>query len=390
MWTFVPSAGAILAEWGAEVVKVEHPVGGDPQRGLVSSGFLPSQAAGIDYMIEIPNRGKRSIGLDLAQPDGLKLLHRLVEQGDVFLTNFLPDARKRLRIDVDDIRAVNPAIIYARGSGAGPKGPEAGRGGFDSASYWARGGIGYALSPPDAPHPVRMRSAFGDVMGGLTIAGAIAAALFHRDRTGEPSIVDVSLLGLALWNLSVDVAQAKLFPDADVYRYDPDDLVNPIVGIYRTKDGRHINLTMLQSDRYWNDLCDHLGRPDLADDPRFKDHDARATNSRACTQELKAIFAGRTLAEWKEALATTEGVWAPLQTPAEVHEDRQVVANGYIARIPTGAGDIALVTGPAQFDETPAAPVAAPTHGQHTEEILLELGLTWDEILAHKESGAVL
>jgi crotonobetainyl-CoA:carnitine CoA-transferase CaiB-like acyl-CoA transferase len=390
MWTFVPSAGAILGEWGAEVVKVEHPVGGDPQRGLVSSGFLPTQAAGIDYMMEIPNRGKRSIGLDLARPDGLKLLHRLVEQSDVFLTNFLPDARKRLGIDVDDIRAVNPAIIYGRGSGAGPKGPEAGRGGFDSASYWARGGIGYAVSSPDAPHPVRMRSGFGDVMGGLTIAGAVAAALFHRDRTGEPSIIDVSLLGLALWNLSVDVAQAKLFPDAGVYRYDPDDLVNPIVGIYRTKDGRHLNLTMLQSDRYWKDLCDHLGRPDLADDPRFLDHAARATNSRACTQELKAIFAARTLAEWKEALATTEGVWAPLQTPAEVHEDQQVVANGYIARIPTGAGDIALATSPAQFDETPAAPLAAPTHGQHTEEILLELGLTWDEILAHKESGAVL
>jgi crotonobetainyl-CoA:carnitine CoA-transferase CaiB-like acyl-CoA transferase len=227
-------------------------------------------------------------------------------------------------------------------------------------------------------------------MGGLAIAAAVCAALLHRDRTDEPSIVDVSLLGLALWNLSVDVAQAKLFPDAGVYRYDPEDLVNPTAGMYRTRDGRHINLTMLQSDRYWEDLCEHLGRPELVKDPRFVDHAARSANSRACTQELKAIFASRTLAEWREALATTDGVWAPLQTPAEVHDDQQVVANGYIARVSTGTGDVALPTAPAQFDERPAAPAPAPEHGQHTEEILLELGLTWAEIAALKESGAVL
>jgi crotonobetainyl-CoA:carnitine CoA-transferase CaiB-like acyl-CoA transferase len=375
IWTFVPTAGAILAEWGADVIKVEHPLGGDPQRGLVTSGFLPGEAGGANYMMEIPNRGKRSIGLDLTTPDGVGLLHRIVASSDVFLTNFLPDARKKLHIDVEDIRAVNPRIIYGRGSGLGPRGPEATKGGFDSASYWARGGIAYALSSPDDQHPVRMRSAFGDVMGGLTIAGAISAALFHRDRTGEPSVVDVSLLGLALWNLSVDVAQAGIFPESGVYRY---------------KDGRHMNLTMLQSDRYWKDLCQHLGRPDLVDDPRFVDHQARSTNSRECTQELKATFASRTLAEWKRALTGTEGVWEPLQSPAEVHHDPQVVANGYIARVPSGGTDVALVTGPVQFDEKPAAPTAAPAHGQHTEEILLELGLTWDEILAHKESGAVM
>lgn len=390
IWTFVPTAGAILAEWGADVIKVEHPLGGDPQRGLVTSGFLPAEAGGANYMMEIPNRGKRSIGLDLASPEGVGLLHRMVASSDVFLTNFLPDARKKLRIDVEDIRGVNPRIIYGRGSGLGPRGPEAAKGGFDSASYWARGGIGYALSSPDDEYPVRMRSAFGDVMGGLTIAGAISAALFHRDRTGEPSVVDVSLLGLALWNLSVDVAQAGLFPDSGVYRYDPENLVNPVVGMYRTKDGRHLNLAMLQSDRYWKDLCHHLGRPDLVDDPRFVDHRARSTNSRECTQELKATFASRTLGEWKRALAGTEGVWEPLQSPAEVHDDPQVVANGYIARVPSGDTDVALVTGPVQFDEKPAAPSGAPAHGQHTEEILFELGLTWEEILVYKKRGAVM
>jgi crotonobetainyl-CoA:carnitine CoA-transferase CaiB-like acyl-CoA transferase len=391
MWTFVPAAGAVLAEWGADVIKVEHPVTGDPQRGLVSSRFLPADAGGVDYMMEVPNRGKRSIGIDLKHPEGLELLYRLAETSDVFLTNFLPEARRRLRIDVDDIRRRNPSIVYVRGSGHGQRGPEAERGGFDSSTYWARGGIAYAVSPPDLEHPVRMRSAFGDVMGGLSIAGGISAALLRRERTGEAPIVDVSLLGVALWNLSVDVAQAKLFPDAGTYRYDPDNLPNPIVGIYRTRDGRHLNLTMLESDRYWADLCVHLGHPELTDDPRFKDHAARQEHSSECIQVLRSIFESKTLAEWRQQLATVAGVWAPLQTPLEVHDDPQVVANGFLVEPEVGEGKhLAMAANPVQFDEQPPSPHGAPAHGEHTDELLLELGLSWDEVVEHKVSGAVL
>ncbi|HSS08503.1 MAG TPA: CoA transferase, partial [Acidimicrobiales bacterium] len=271
-WTFVPSAGAVLSDWGADVIKIEHPETGDPQRGLITSGLVPSGPSAVNFMMEQPNRGKRSVGLDIATPGGLELLYHLAEKADVFLTNFLPPARRRLKIDVEDIRAHNPDIIYARGTGQGVRGPDAEKGGYDGASFWARGGVAMALTPPTLPWPIGQRPAFGDLAGGMTIAGGIAAALFNRQRTGEARVVDISLLGLAAWMLSPDVVASKLFGDVfDTKRFSREDLPNPIVNNYRTKDGRFIALMMLESDRYWADFCRHVDRPELIDDPRFVD-----------------------------------------------------------------------------------------------------------------------
>ncbi len=389
-WTFVPISGAVLAEWGADVIKVEHPEGGDPQRGLVSSGLIPG-AGGVNFMFEIPNRGKRSVALDLSTDDGRELLYRLVETADVFVTNYLPDVRARLGIDVDDIRARNANIIYVRGSGQGPNGAEANRGGFDGASYWARAGLAMTFKDPKAEWPVDQRPGFGDVLGGLTIAGGIAAALARRERTGTPSVVDVSLLGLGLWSIAPEVTSAKLYEGVDVPSFDRDSTPNPLVGTFPTKDGRFIALILLQADRFWPDLVAHLDRPDLLDDPRFADGAARYENRRECIETLRTIFRTRTYDEWCERLQTLKGVWAPLQTPLEVHDDPQVVANGYLESItaPSGAAFV-LPANPVQFDETPAAVGPAPEHGEHTDEVLLELGLTYDEIIEHKISGAVL
>ena len=387
-WWFVPAAGAVLADWGADVLKIEHPVTGDPQRGLMTSGLIPS-TGGINFMVEQPNRGKRSVGIDLAHPKGLELLHRLVRTADVFLTNFLPAARRRLRIDLEDIRRVNPKIIYVRGHGHGVRGPDNEKGGYDAASFWCRGGIGQALTPPTAPAPIMQRAAFGDSTGALAIAGGVAAALFRRERGGEPPVVDISLLGTAMWIMAPDIIATKLL-GFDLPAMDRGHAPNPIVNSYRTKDGRWLFLNMLQPDRYWPDLCRRLGRPDLIEDARFADGKARFENREECVRQLDAVFAERTLVEWREVLADAEGVWAPMQTARELYEDAQAQANGYFAPIDRGDGtSFNLVANPVQFNEHSPPLKPAPDHGQHTEEVLLEMGLSWEEIGGYKEAGAI-
>jgi len=387
-WWFVPSGGAVLADWGADVVKVEHPVTGDPQRGLVTSGFFPP-TGGVNFMMEQSNRGKRSVGIDLGNPRGLEVLHRLVKDADVFLTNFLPAARKKLHIDVEDIRKVNPKIIYARGSGHGVRGPDIEKGGYDAASFWSRGGIAHALTPPGAPRPIMQRAAFGDSAGGMTTAGGIAAALFHRQRTGEPSVVDVSLLGTAMWILAPDIVLAR-FTDQEMPAFERTQAPNPIVNSYLTKDKRWLFLNMLQPDRFWADLCRHLERPDMVTDPRFESGMARFQNREACVAELDAVFGSRTLDEWRTKLADVEGVWAPMQTAKEVGRDPQVLANGYLSEVDRGDGtSFTLVASPVQFDETTPTLRPGPDMGQHTEEVLLATGYSWEDLAALKEAGAI-
>jgi crotonobetainyl-CoA:carnitine CoA-transferase CaiB-like acyl-CoA transferase len=389
-WTFVPIAGSVLSEWGADVIKIEPPGGGDPQRGLISSGLVPG-GDGVNFMFELPNRGKRSVSLDLSTDDGRELLYKLVETADVFLTNYLPQVRQRLGIDVDDIRKRNPNIIYVRGSGQGARGPEAERGGFDGASFWARGGLATTFRQAGTEWPADQRPAFGDVLGGLTIAGGISTALLRRERTGKTSIVDVSLLGMALWSLGPDVTSSKLFENVEMPKFDRDSSPNPLVGTYPTKDGRFITLMLLQADRHWADFVAHIDRPDLLDDPKFKDGLARYENRRECVAMLREVFKSKTYAEWCERFQDLQGVWAPVQTTRELHDDQQVIANGYLETITAASGtDFALPANPVQFDETPPSVRHAPDHGEHTDEVLQELGLTMDEILQHKISGAVL
>jgi crotonobetainyl-CoA:carnitine CoA-transferase CaiB-like acyl-CoA transferase len=390
-WMFVPSGGSVLVDWGADVIKVE-PMTGDPQRGLISSGLLPGGAGGVNFMVEQPHRGKRSIALDLAHEDGREALLKLVETADVFLTNYLPQVRRKLRIDVEDLRARNPNIIIARGSGTGPKGADAERGGYDGATFWARGGMGMTLPgaangwPAGQPSP-----AFGDVMGGLTTAGAIAAALLKRERTGEASIVDVSLLATAMWQLSPLVVASKLFGFSKIPQGDRTKNPNPGVGNYKTKDDRFVAMILLQSDKFWADFVTRLGMPDMATDERFVDSAARAQNGEACVALLDEAFGRLTLEELTEAFDGFDGVWAPYQTLDELYTDEAVIANGYLPTMTAGNGqEVQLVASPAQFDEVPVTVDRAPEHGEHTELLLMDLGYDWDQIAALKESGAVL
>jgi crotonobetainyl-CoA:carnitine CoA-transferase CaiB-like acyl-CoA transferase len=388
-WTFVPAAGAVLADWGADVIKIEHPETGDPQRGLISSGIVPG-AGGVNYIIEQPNRGKRSIGLDVKSPEGLEVLYQLVESADVFLTNMLPAVCERLGVDVEPIRQRNPRIIYARGHGQGVRGDEAGRGGFDQAVYWARAGIADAMTAHEGDYPPFQRAAFGDIYGGQTIAGGIAAALLKRERTGEPSIIDVSLLHLGLWQLSPDVVASGVLGER-VPKFDRSEMPSPVANVYKTADGRFLYLIYLQADRFWPDLCRALDREDLIDDPRFANAVVRFENRRECIAILDEIFATQPLDHWRKRLDEFDGVWGPVQNAYDVHHDPQVIANGYMPELEDADGNrFRLVANPVQFDETPTALRRAPDHGEQTDELLVELGMDWDRIIELKTAGAVL
>jgi crotonobetainyl-CoA:carnitine CoA-transferase CaiB-like acyl-CoA transferase len=388
---FVPMSGAVLTEWGAEVIKIEHPETGDPYRGLVTAG-LHKLHKGVDVSFQSANRGKRSVGLDLKHPEGRRLLSRMLESTDVFVTNLRAETRRNLRIDLDDVRADNPSVIYVRGTAFGPRGPDAGRGGYDAGAYWARTGMQHVFTAPGAEWPASPRPAFGDVVGGLTIAGAIAVALYRRATTGEPSLVDASLLASGMWQVQVDIMNAALDEGAS-HRVMPSryDMPNPLMMPYRTSDGRFVGLQMLSPDRYWPDLCKAIGQPEMATDPRFADIDARRRNNRACIEWLDGIFAERDFDEWRRVLADFEGEWVPGQDPAELPADPQVLANGYVTSVDVGNGvSVPMVPSPVQFDEQPGRPSRAPEHGEHTESVLLELGLSWAEVEALKDSRAIL
>jgi crotonobetainyl-CoA:carnitine CoA-transferase CaiB-like acyl-CoA transferase len=390
-WTYVPIAGAVLAEWGADVIKIEHPESGDPQRGLAAMGLVPTGPGGVAHMMELPNRGKRSVGLDLRSEKGRELLLELCATADVFVTNWRPQARRKARIDVEDIRAVNPNIIYVRGSGQGQRGPEAERGGYDGCTFWGRGGPADIISPPDDYPLPQPGPAFGDVIGGLTIAGGISAALFHRERTGEPVIVDNSLLATSMWATGATSLAAGLFGIERMPPYDRTKAPNPIVGVYRTSDNRYLSLVMLESDRYWGDLVQLAGRPELEADPRFVDAKARAENATACVAILDEIFAQKTFAEWKEILSTAKGVWAPVQSPSEVLVDPMALANGYVREVEAKSGTVfRMVASPLQFNETPPDLTRGPEHGEHTDEVLGALGYDTDALLELKIEGVIL
>jgi formyl-CoA transferase len=386
-WTFVPGAGAIMADLGADVIKVEPP-DGDPQRALRNA--LNIDDSGPNPFLHVPNRGKRSITLNLATPAGLETLRRLTRNADVFLTNYLPKVRAKLGIDVDDLRADNPRLVYVRGSGWGNTGPMADTGGFDSAAAWSAAGVQHKLTEPGADAPVPQPAAFFDLQGSSAIAGAVAMALFRRERTGEGGVVDVSLLGTGMWTMGPDLAAAAAGA-GELPRIDRRDAPNPIVNLYRTADDRWLNLVCLQADRFWGELCGLIGRPELADDDRFRDSAARYLNRAECIAELDKTFATRTLAEWQEILAEFSGVWSVAATFEEVCANPQVHANGYLPTVVGNDGrQFRLVAPPYQFDGVPAAPAGpAPELGQHTEEVLLEAGLDWDEISALRDSGAL-
>lgn len=389
---FVPSAATALADWGADVIKVEHPERGDPTRQLLAWGVIPGgDPDQPSFMTESLFRSKRCIAIDITKADGRALLLKVAAKADVFLTNLLPGSRKRLGIDVDDIRAVNPKVIYARGHGQGAKGDEADAGGFDAVSFWARGSVQERLTPPGTPL-ISQRPATGDFTSGLTLAGGIAGALYKRERTGEAVVVDVSLLGVATWVMSPDINAAMQY-GRDLPKMEVGGPPRSVVAnTYLTRDDKYVTLMMWQDEaRFFPIFVRAVGFEDLLEDARFKTPEKRAENLTDLVTEVECRFRREPRSEWVRRLSGTECIWGLNQSPIDIAEDPQVKANGYILDIERRDGTTFRAVGaPVLFDgKAPSARHSAQEIGAATEEVLLESGATASEIEAASTSGAL-
>ncbi len=374
-FVFVPAAAAILADWGAEVIKVERPEWGDPVRQVAAWG-VPARVNGVGHLFEVTNRGKRAIGIDVNTPEGKEILLSLVDTADVFMTNLLPAARTKLGIEPEDILARNPRIVYGRGTAQGPRGPLAGKGGFDGITYWGRSGAAVGVTPAGAEFPSPMPGpGFGDLQSGTALAGGIGAALFQRERTGKGTVVDVSLMSAGLWAMGMSVSGSSVLDVDELPAPDRTQTANPLTNVYRTKDGHFVALGFLQADRYWAELCILVDRLDWVVDERFDTMQSRAANSEACVKMLDELFAERDLAEWEDLLSRQQGQWDVFLKAGEVRHDEQVQANEFAQLIQhDGDGKVVLVPAPAQFGGEVSKLGRGPALGADTDVLLAELG----------------
>ena len=392
-FTFVPAAGAILADWGADVLKVEHPLRGDTQRGFINMGGIQLDPERHPLM-EHPNRGKRSVGIDISTPGGQEVIYELAKTADVFLTNYMPSVRQKNKFDIEHIRAANPNIVYARGSAYGDKGAERDVGGYDGTAFWTRSGVGYALTPEELGAPLSQGiPAFGDSIGGMFIAGGISAALLHRERTGEALELDVSLLSTAWWAAGASVTQGM--ETGEVMRTpmpgSAAPMVNPFMGNYQASDGGTINFCIISPTGYIRDTFEHLGIPEAADDPRFSEVLPLIQNADAAAELITKAIAGQPFDYWRQHLRTMKGQWAPFQSLIDLADDEQAIANDMIVEVEVASGGkpFRVVRGPVQFNHEPLVTTRAPQASEHTELVLMEIGMDWDRIEELKESGAI-
>lgn len=386
-FVFVPAAGAILADLGAEVIKIEMPEG-DPYRRLKITDGRQTKSANL--AMELNNRNKRSLAIDLKSEQGRELFLQLVETADIFLTSIRPAALRRLGLTVDVLKARNPRLIYAHGNGLGFRGEQADRAGYDASCFWARGGFAHMLTPP-GQRPVRPRPALGDHAGAMNVAFGMAAALFHRERTGEAPTVEVSLLSSAMWILSADVTMGRALSDEQLA-----GLANPgrhaLTSSYETADGRFLQLMFLDPERYWPELCCRIGREDLLQDARFVSVESRVEHGAALLEALDEAFLARTLDGWREAFAGWDAPWEVIQDLRELVTDPQAIANEVLFDVVVEDGTpITVVSGPVSFNGSPLPPQpkCAPSMGRDTGAILRELGVPEDAIAAYAARGVV-
>jgi crotonobetainyl-CoA:carnitine CoA-transferase CaiB-like acyl-CoA transferase len=384
-----PMAVRLLADWGADVIKIEHPVRGDLARYESAKRGGKAIVSDINYRLENYNRNKRAITLDLSKKSSQEVIYKLLEKADVFVSNFRPRELKKFKLEYDTLSQLNPRLIYASVTGQGRKGHDRDLPAYEFTSYFPRSGVLHLLQLPGTP-PVQPPLGLGDNVTGLALACGIMAALFVREKTGVGQEVDVSLFQTGVHTLSLPVA-GSLVTGQDLRQVDRKDIANTLVNPYQTKDGRWLFLGISQQDLYWSKFCRAIEREDLEHDPRFASFEPRIENHITLFQILEETFLGRTLEEWKVRLNEAELPWAPVQNFPEVTADPQARANDFFVSYNHPVyGHIEGVANPIKLSKSPATVrMPAPEIGQHTEEVLLEYGYTWEDIGRLKEQGII-
>ena len=385
----VPIAGMLMGSWGADVIHVEAPGEGDMQRYSSHRLGAWTQYSEVNYLWEHVDRNKKSICINLACPEGQEIIHKLCAGADVFLNNLRPYEMQKFNLTYEAISARNPKIIYANLTGYGLKGPEKNSGGYDSVAFWARSGVMEMMHDLDTA-PNISRGAYGDSISSLSLLAGVMTALFARERTGIGQQVEVSLYNTAAWVLGFDITGC-LMTRKDAPRPQRKSMANPIRNHYPTKDNRWIMLGMTNAQTYWPEFCKAINRPELQNDPKFVDFDARQKNCVELIKIIEDIFRSKTYAEWLAHLRKFKLVWSPVVTPLEVTHDEQAIANDFFGEMEiAGHGKIKVLNNPIKLSGTPAdIACRAPELGEHTAELLAGLGYTPEEIAKMKETKIV-
>lgn len=386
MWVAGPGAGGILADWGADVIKIEPPAG-DPARAF---GSMIGGDDGTNPPFDLDNRSKRSIAIDLSSEAGRAVAHDLIAGADVFLTNIRMDALDRVGLSHETICERHPGLVYALVTGYGIEGPDANRRAYDIAAYWARSGIADALTPAGGDLPFQ-RGGMGDHSVAMTAAAMISAALVHRERTGEGQLVTTSLLRQGAYTIGFDVNVAIMW-GFNIAIGNRRTMRNPAMNNYTAGDGRRFWIVGLEVERHWPPLARAVGHPEWLTDPRFSTAVARGENAEELISSLDEIFAQKSLEEWTGIFeGDPDFIWSPVNSVADLIVDPQFFAAGGIVTVPNEDGGALMVATPADFYGTPAGPRFRPPRlAEHSREVLAELGRSESEIEALLAQGAVI
>ncbi len=388
-WAVVPCACEIMGDWGADVIKIEHPSGGDPTRGWAGPGWLPpSSPVGIGWIAD--NRSKRSISLDVSKELGREIAYKLVEKADIFASNLQEPSLQRIGMEYEKLKQINSKLIYAHLTGYGREGPNWEKPGYDYSAFWASSGIMSLIGEAGTP-PAFQRPAMGDHMATGYLLAGIIAALRARDTQGIGQRVDVTLMGTAMW-IADWQTQATLLTNQDAKQVSQKELPNPMFNIYQAKDGRWFMFAMLfLPDRLWPPFCRALGIEHLEHDHRFETTEKRAEHCKELISIIGEIIASNTSKEWAPIFDKHGLIWAYVHTIKSAIEDPQTEANQFVVEVEhPELGKIKMVNSPVAFSQTPSSPsMPPPLLGQHTENILLELGYNWDDIITLKDKEVI-